>query len=75
MTSPRAANGEEEVLEVLSREDWTVCASNCQSALSRLVFWPSLLQAGKGLLTAGAVKSVRYSGAKLLKMAASLMPR
>ena len=37
-------------------------------ALRRIVHRSSLTQAAKGILTAGVLKTVKYSGAKLSKM-------
>ncbi|XP_035221448.1 phosphatidate cytidylyltransferase, mitochondrial-like isoform X1 [Stegodyphus dumicola] len=60
----------EDVLQVLA------CASECseivKNAIKDIVWWPSITQSAKGIITAGFLKSVKYSTRKVQKMLKSL---
>nr|CAG4645551.1 EOG090X06VP [Lynceus sp. MCZ IZ 141354] len=60
----------EDILRAAAHD--TECPEVVAQAIRNTVYWSSLAQSLKGIVTAGLVKSVRYSGAKLKKMWKSL---
>lgn len=48
------------------------CSDMVERAIQNIVWWPSITQSAKGILTAGIIKSLKYSSTKMRKMFRSL---
>ncbi|XP_042900010.1 phosphatidate cytidylyltransferase, mitochondrial isoform X2 [Parasteatoda tepidariorum] len=60
----------EDILQVVAFDSES--SHMVQRAIEDIVFWPSITQSTKGILTAGIIKSLKYSSRKVKKMVKSL---
>ncbi|GFR30966.1 phosphatidate cytidylyltransferase, mitochondrial [Trichonephila clavata] len=60
----------EEVLESLAHDP--ECSDMVKKAIQDITSWSSITQSIKGILTAGVIKSIKYSSRKVKKMLTSM---